>query len=129
MRTPASLLLASTIALAASLHVCAANAGGLYVGVAVPVAVTAPLVTPVPVVVQPAVVDPVPTVVIGPDYYYCCGPGWRGYGWHGAGWHGAGWRGYGWHGYGERGYVHPGPIHAGYVHGPAARAEVRRGRR
>jgi hypothetical protein len=105
MRTPASVLLASAIGLAASLAVCTANAGGAYVGVAVPVAVTAP---PVPVL-APVAVEYDPTVVIGPDYY-CCGPGWHGRDWHG----------YDWHGYRERGYVRP---------APAARAEVRRGRR
>lgn len=124
MRTPASLLLASTIGLAASIHVSAANAGGLYVGVGVPIVVTAPViaevpvtppvVAPAPVAVEPAVAGPVvapiaveydPTVVVGPDYY-CCGPGWYGYPW----------RGYGRHGYGERGYVHPG-------YGHSARAE------
>jgi hypothetical protein len=116
MRTPVSLLLTATIGLVASIHVPAANASGLYVGVAVPVAVTPPVVAPVAVEYDP-------TVIVGPDYY-CCGPDWHGYGWHGYGW-----RGYGWHGYGERGYVHPGPVHAGYVHGHAARALVSRGRR
>jgi hypothetical protein len=125
MRTPISLLLASAIGLAASLHVSAANAGGLYVGISAPVVVAAPVVTPV--VVAPAITDAVvapvaveydPTVIVGTDYY-CCGPGWHGYNW----------RGYGWHGYGERGYVHPGFTHVGAVHAPPARVEARRGRR
>jgi hypothetical protein len=121
MRNSVSLVLASAIGLVAGIHVSAANAGGLYVGLSAPVVVTAPVVAQV--AVTPAVTDAVvavdydPTVIIGPDYY-CCGPGWHGYNW----------RGYGWHGYGERGYVHPGPEHVGVAHAPA-RVDARRGRR
>ena len=121
MRTSVSLLLTAAIGLAASIHISAANAGSPYVGVAVPIAVTTP------VMVQPVVADPVvaqiaveygPSVVVGTDYY-CCGPAWHSYDWHYSGAHG----------YGERRYAHASPVHAGEVHARAARAQIPRGRR
>ena len=117
MRTKALSLFASGIAIAASLHTPLARAGGIYVGIGLPVTVAIPMVTTTPGVVTPsgAAVVPVlppaivtaadvavaydPTVVVGPTF--CCNPGWRGYGWH------DGWRSPGYGRPPAAAYAHP----------------------
>lgn len=132
MRTPIPFVLAAAIGLATSLHGPSADAGGLYVGLELPVAVAAPVVTVPPVVEVPVapitvVTDDDPTLIVSSSY--CCGPGWRGYGYG----YGYGWR-EGYRGYARAPYAYPVHGRSAYAHpgnapGPRGHQVVHSGRR
>jgi hypothetical protein len=137
MRLTSSLLFVAALGLAAGLQVPAAQAGGLVVGIAAPVAVAAPVIAVPPVAVQPAAVAAIPiapVTVVTDDYDpavivdgYCCSPGWH------DGRHSYGWRN-GYRGYARTAYEHPAYERRGYarpVNAPVARGReaVRSGRR
>jgi hypothetical protein len=124
----------AALGLAACVYVPSAKAGGLVVGIEVPVA-------PVPLAVVPiAVAPPVPVTVVtddGPtvivDSGYCCSPAWRGPDWHNYGWRDYAWR-EGYRGNVRTTYEHPVYERRGYarpanVAGPRGHEAVRSGRR
>jgi hypothetical protein len=120
MRTPLPFVLAAAIGLATSLHVPSADAGGLYLGLELPVAVAAPVVTVPPITV---LTDDDPALIVTSSY--CCGPGWRGYGWHDYGWR------EGYQGYARAAYAYPVHGRSAYAHPGSARGHevVHSGRR
>jgi hypothetical protein len=129
MRNTVSFSLVAALGLVACLHVPSAKAGGLVVGIEVPLAaVPLAVVPPASVAV---VTEDDPTVIV--ESGYCCGPAWLGPGWHSYEWRDYGWR-EGYRGNVRTSYEHPVHERRGYAHpvnvpAPRGHEAVRSGRR